>query len=86
MFNFGLVVNFGHFQVFLLFLHYLVTNHLQAYLLPQFEPGFVFIWIVLLKLQYMYFSISDLSDMHASLCITFVHYISDTFDIKWNEN
>ena len=66
MLIFGLVVNFGHFQVLLLFLHHLVTNHLQAYLLPQFEPGFVFIWIILLKLQYMYFSISDLYDMHAS--------------------
>ena len=63
MLIFGLIVNFGHFHVLHLFLHHLVTNHLQAYLLPQFEPGFVFIWIVLLKLQYMYFSISDIYDM-----------------------
>ena len=59
MLIFGLVVNFGHFHV-LLFLHHLITNQL----LPQFEPVFVFIWIFLLELQYMYFSISDLSDMH----------------------
>ena len=65
MLIFGLIVNFGHFHVLLLFVHHLITNHLQTYLLPQFEPGFVFIWIFLLKLQYMYFSISDLSDMHA---------------------
>ena len=60
MLIFGLVVNFGHFKVLLLLFHLFVTNHLQAYLLPQFEPRFVFIWIVLLKLQYMYFSISDI--------------------------
>ena len=51
MLIFGLVVNFGHFQVLLLFLHYIIAIHLQAYFLPQFEPRFVFIWIVLLKLH-----------------------------------
>ena len=61
MLIFGIVVNLRHFHVLLL--HLLLTNHLQAYLLPQFEPCFVFIWIVLLKLQYMYFSISDVYNM-----------------------
>ena len=60
MLIFGIVVNLRHFHVLLLLLHLLITNHLQAYLLPQLEPCFVFIWIVLLKLQYMYFSIYNM--------------------------
>ena len=68
MFHFGFVKYLGHLHILLLFLNLLILHHLQSYLTPQLKPCLVFIWIVLLKLQYMHF--------------TFVHDISDTFDIE----
>ena len=68
MFCFGIVKHLGHLHMLLLFLNLLILHHLQSYLTPQYKPYLVFIWIVLLKLQYMYF--------------TFIHDISNTFDIE----
>ena len=68
MLCFSIVKYLGHLHILLLFLNILILHHLQSYLTLQLKPCFVFVWIVLLKLQYMYF--------------TFIHYISDTFDIE----
>ena len=68
MLCFRIVKYLCHLYVLLLFLNLLILYHLQSYLTPQLKPCLVFIWILLLKLQYMYF--------------TFIHYISNTFDIE----
>ena len=68
MLCFSIVKYQGHLHIFLIFLNILVLHHLQSYLSPQLKPCLVFVWILLLKLQYMYF--------------TFVHYISDTLNIQ----
>ena len=68
MLHFSIIKYPGHLHILLLFLHLLILHHLQSYLTPQLKPWLVFVWILLLKLQYMYF--------------TFIHYISDTFNIE----
>ena len=66
--SFCIIKDLSHFHILLLFLSLLILHHLQSYLTPQLKPRLFFVWIILLKLQYMYF--------------TFVHYISDTCDIE----
>ena len=66
--SFCVIKDLSHFHILFLFLNLLILHHLQSSLTAQLKPRLFFVWIILLKLQYMYF--------------TFVHYISDTFDIE----
>ena len=65
--SFCVVKDLSDLHILLLFINIFILHHLQSYLSPQLRPCFLFIRIILLKLQYMYF--------------TFVHFISNTFDI-----